>query len=182
MHRKLTFGTCVPLLVISILLGLSSPAHAAKPHPIAAGGGRVQPCAASKTMAKRVTCLVKAVRWEQSVRAHVLRVRYSLATVDYACRLGYAAFRVPVAHCKRVVGCESGGDARQVTPPYGASGMGQFLPSTWRGTRFGSAGFDIFDPVANVLAMDQIAAGQGFDTGYGWAASHHCHGLSGPEA
>jgi uncharacterized protein YraI len=50
----------------------------------------------------------------------------------------------------RVATCESGLDPNQVTPPYDASGLFQFLPSTWASTPY--ADQDIFDPVANANA------------------------------
>lgn len=170
MPRRITFGTALPLLVICTLLSLSGSAHAAK--PITAGGGRV---------CQSTTCLRHALAWQRKDRRHLrheLAVKFA-PTEAYACALGQAAFGVPAAHCAKVIGCESGGDTRQVTLPTYASGLGQFEPGTWRGTPFGR--FSVFDPIANVLAMDQIAAREGFDTGYGWAASYHCHGLSGPE-
>lgn len=50
----------------------------------------------------------------------------------------------------RVARCESGLDPYNVTPPYQASGLFQFLPSTWASTPY--ADQDIFDPVANANA------------------------------
>jgi uncharacterized protein YraI len=50
----------------------------------------------------------------------------------------------------RVAQCESGLDPSNVTPPYSASGLFQFLPGTWASTPF--ANEDIFDPVANANA------------------------------
>ncbi len=50
----------------------------------------------------------------------------------------------------RVARCESGLDPYNVTPPYSASGLFQFLPSTWASTPY--ANEDIFDPVANANA------------------------------
>jgi uncharacterized protein YraI len=50
----------------------------------------------------------------------------------------------------RVARCESGLDPSNVTPPYQASGLFQFLPSTWASTPY--ADQDIFDPVANAYA------------------------------
>jgi uncharacterized protein YraI len=50
----------------------------------------------------------------------------------------------------RVAQCESGLDPYNVTPPYSASGLFQFLPGTWASTPF--ADQDIFDPVANANA------------------------------
>jgi uncharacterized protein YraI len=50
----------------------------------------------------------------------------------------------------RVAQCESALDPYNVTPPYSASGLFQFLPGTWATTPY--AGDDIFDPVANANA------------------------------
>jgi uncharacterized protein YraI len=50
----------------------------------------------------------------------------------------------------RVARCESGLDPYNVTPPYQASGLFQFLPGTWASTPY--ADQDIFDPVANANA------------------------------
>jgi hypothetical protein len=50
----------------------------------------------------------------------------------------------------RVARCESGLDWTQVTPPYQASGLFQFLPGTWATTPY--ANENIFDPVANANA------------------------------
>jgi len=50
----------------------------------------------------------------------------------------------------RVARCESGLDPYNVTPPYSASGLFQFLPGTWASTPYASN--DIFDPVASAFA------------------------------
>jgi uncharacterized protein YraI len=50
----------------------------------------------------------------------------------------------------RVAICESGLDPYNVTPPYSASGLFQFLPGTWATTPYASS--DIFDPVSNAFA------------------------------
>jgi hypothetical protein len=50
----------------------------------------------------------------------------------------------------RVATCESGLDPNNVTPPYDASGLFQFLPGTWASTPF--AAQSVFDPVANANA------------------------------
>ena len=54
----------------------------------------------------------------------------------------------------RVPGCESGWDPRQVTPPESASGLYQFLPSTWAGTPFGRR--DIFSARWQAFAADWL--------------------------
>lgn len=50
----------------------------------------------------------------------------------------------------RVAKCESNLDPYNVTPPYSASGLFQFLPGTWRTTPY--ADKDIFDPWASAYA------------------------------
>ena len=52
----------------------------------------------------------------------------------------------------RIAKCESGYNPNAVNRSSGASGLFQFLPSTWRGTPQGSAGASVFDPVANAQA------------------------------
>lgn len=165
---------CRLLLTLLLLLVPVGAAHA----DTRAGGGRVAP------RCKTVIACRHDLDWARRDRQHLRRllaVKWQ-PTARYACALGEVAYGVPVNDCLKVIGCESGGDRFQVTPPDGASGYSQFLPSTWRGTVFGRAGFSVFDPIAPILQMDQIAAHQGFDTGYGWAASYGCHHLSGPEA
>ncbi|HSF85342.1 MAG TPA: transglycosylase SLT domain-containing protein [Acidimicrobiia bacterium] len=51
-----------------------------------------------------------------------------------------------------VIDCESNGDPNAVNPSSGASGLFQFLPSTWASAapQAGWAGADVFDPGANV--------------------------------
>ena len=48
---------------------------------------------------------------------------------------------------------ESRGVSSAVNRRSGASGLGQFLPSTWRSTPQGRAGMSVFDPVANRAAV-----------------------------
>jgi hypothetical protein len=55
----------------------------------------------------------------------------------------------------RRMNCESGG-YRFAHNPSGASGLFQFLPSTWAGTPFG--GFSIYSPYANALAAGWMEA------------------------
>jgi hypothetical protein len=51
-----------------------------------------------------------------------------------------------------VIDCESNGDPNAVNPYSGASGLFQFLPSTWATTAPGAgyAGYSVFDPEANI--------------------------------
>ena len=78
--------------------------------------------------------LAHAIRFDPEVRAAV-----GLACVVYG-------------HCAelwRKAACESH-LYRYAHNPSGASGLFQFLPSTWRSTPFG--GFSVYDPYANALA------------------------------
>lgn len=56
----------------------------------------------------------------------------------------------PRADMLRVAQCESGLDPNNYTPPYGASGLFQFLPGTWATTPY--ANDDIFDAYASANA------------------------------
>lgn len=58
----------------------------------------------------------------------------------------------PRADMLRVARCESNLDPRAVNSSSGASGLFQFMPSTFAFTPNGKAGQDIFDPVANADA------------------------------
>jgi soluble lytic murein transglycosylase-like protein len=88
---------------------------------------------------------LRAKRRELAALRASIRRRYA-PTVTYAIRLASAVYGVDQS---RRVSCESHGD------PYahnssGATGLLQFLGSTWRSTPF--AGFSIYDPVAQTLA------------------------------
>ncbi|MBA3841026.1 MAG: transglycosylase family protein [Actinobacteria bacterium] len=96
---------------------------------------------------------------ERQVLRHRLAVRYQ-RDATYAIRLAAAAFGVPEHEMRTIARCESGMGA-QVTAEAGsgASGVFQFLGSTWRRTPFAS--FDVFDPVANSLAAAQLVRRDG---------------------
>jgi transglycosylase-like protein with SLT domain len=61
-----------------------------------------------------------------------------------------------------IIWVESHGNPSAVNRYSGASGLGQFLPSTWRTTPQGRAGYSVFDPVANRAAVEwMLAVGRG---------------------
>jgi hypothetical protein len=96
-------------------------------------------------------------------RAHRLeRARRWRPTSHYAMRLAAAAFGVPFADLRAVAMCETGGTLSpfERNTGSGASGLFQFLASTWRRTTF--ARFSRFDPVASSLAAAQIVADEGW--------------------
>ena len=81
---------------------------------------------------------------------------------DYAIRLAAAAFGVPYKQLLAVARCETGGTMSPVSrnTASGASGLFQFLGSTWARTPF--ARFSPFDPVANALAAAKIVSREGW--------------------
>jgi septal ring factor EnvC (AmiA/AmiB activator) len=65
-----------------------------------------------------------------------------------------------VEEALRIMNCESNGDPNAYNPYSGASGLFQFLPSTWNSTapNAGYAGASVFDPVANVASAAWLGA------------------------
>ena len=62
----------------------------------------------------------------------------------------------PTAYSPRVecvIWNESRGNPNAVNPRSGASGLGQFLPSTWRTTPQGKVGYSVFNAAANREAV-----------------------------
>jgi len=59
-----------------------------------------------------------------------------------------------------VMDCESGGDPDALNPVSGASGLFQFLPSTWTTSSVGAgwAGADVFDGEANIAVAAWLSA------------------------
>lgn len=73
-----------------------------------------------------------------------------------------------------VIDCESGGDPDAKNPRSTASGLFQHLASMWpeRSVAAGWAGYDVFDPRANVaVAAWLVYEGGGWSH---WNASKHC--------
>lgn len=62
-----------------------------------------------------------------------------------------AATSNPRVDC--VIHYESRGNPMAVNPRSGAAGLGQFLPSTWRTTPQGQAGYSVFNATANREAV-----------------------------
>jgi soluble lytic murein transglycosylase-like protein len=67
--------------------------------------------------------------------------------IEYGISLG-----LPRAWAYRVAFCESRHNPGAYNRSSGASGLYQFLPSTWRATPQGRAGMSPFDPYANAAA------------------------------
>ena len=93
--------------------------------------------------------------WHGVAVRYLGRVRSLQATLgrdpDVATAIGLAC--VVYGHCSelwRKARCESNLHRYSVNTTSGASGLFQFLPSTWRSTPFGR--YSVFDPYANALA------------------------------
>ena len=97
---------------------------------------------------------MNAAQWHRVAGRYLGRVRSLQATIrrdpETSTAIGLAC--VVYGHCSelwRKARCESN-LYRYAHNPSGASGLFQFLPSTWRSTPFGR--YSIFDPYANALA------------------------------
>lgn len=136
----------VALIVLSTLAVFSAPsvdAHA--------------PCAT-------VSQCHKALSWQKHRYAHehLLLVRKQRRDAVYALRLASAYSGLPLPNLRCVAWRESRMGAQTTPEPSsGASGLMQFLGSTWRSTRFYAYGFSVWDNVANALAAAQIMVHDG---------------------
>lgn len=99
--------------------------------------------------------------YRYTVTKRLLRRRWR-PTVNYAIRLASDLYGVPYWEMRSQAWCESRLDPTpsDVTPPYGASGLYQFLPSSWRDE--GLPRFSVFDPVANALATARVVKREGW--------------------
>lgn len=104
----------------------------------------------------------RAIDWQAKDRAQLKRelaVKYN-RDASYAIHLASAAFGVSEQNMRTIARCESNlGEQTTSEAGSGASGLFQFLPSTWRRTPF--AGFDVFDPLPNALAAAQLVVKDG---------------------
>jgi hypothetical protein len=77
-----------------------------------------------------------------------------------------------------IINCESNGDPNAANPYSGASGLFQFLPSTWATTapNAGYAGYSVFDPEANTASAAWLANRYqelGYDYWHAWSCKRH---------
>lgn len=149
------FDRCLLVFVVCVIVGplvYYGVADGAAP----AQGGRVAPHHPCGTL----PACHKALAWHRKFERHLLAVKFPARDAEYAIRLASAAFHVSAADMRAVASCESG-MGRQTTPePHSqASGLFQFLPSTWSHTPF--SGFDVFDPFPNALAAAQLVLHDG---------------------
>lgn len=77
-----------------------------------------------------------------------------------------------------IINCESNGDPNAANPYSGASGLFQFLPSTWATTapNAGYAGYSALDPEANTASAAWLANRYqelGYDYWHAWSCKRH---------
>ena len=85
-----------------------------------------------------------------------LEAQGPVEAVEYGIALG-----LPRGWAYRVAWCESRYDPAAYNRRSGASGLYQFLPSTWRATPQGRAGLSPFDPYANAAAAAWLFTNHG---------------------
>jgi hypothetical protein len=135
-------GVLASVIALSSLLGLAKPAAAQALDGI--GTDTLE--AAKEANVSVVDLLGAMATTELPARAYLLSVGELVPPSPPA------PVPVPNAAIERRLDCiqayESRGYAGAVNRSSGASGLFQFLPSTWRTTPQGRAGLSVFDPVA----------------------------------
>ncbi len=97
---------------------------------------------------------VKAVKGWQRERARADRLEATLRhdpSVKEAISLAAFTYGVDAGAMSRIAFCESRFDPNARNPTSTASGLFQFLTSTWAGNRYGAAGFSVWSPAASAL-------------------------------
>jgi hypothetical protein len=152
----------VATAIVALAL-MSASGHARegrKPEPIKAPAALLEARAACPDTASIVQCrtalvhAIAALRWQRNARLH--QGRYG---VQHALRLASALYGVPLRALERVGACESHLRARAKNRHSTASGLFQFLDSTWN--RAGVPGFSPFDPYASAIAAARLVRRDG---------------------
>ena len=119
----------------------------------------VRDATAARERCESVSCLHRAIAWQKQDRARLQR-ELAGGRERYAIKLAAAAFHIPERDMRRIAQCESNMGAQKTAQPgSGASGLFQFLPSTFARTPF--AHFSVFDPIANALAAGWLVRRDG---------------------
>jgi hypothetical protein len=159
--RGIINGLICSLVILALLAGVillwPSIGHARtnNTQPIAAPQSLLKARHACPNTASLVKCRAAlrhaydAVHWQRHERLH--QGRYG---VDHAIRLASALYGVPLSEMRRVGTCESHLTPTSKNRSSTASGLFQFLDSTWN--RAGIPGFSVFDPYANAIATARL--------------------------
>ena len=86
----------------------------------------------------------------------------------------YATYPHSAHALDAIIRCESGWFPGAKNSHSTASGLAQFLNTTWAGTPQGRAGYSVFDPIANIDGAAWLYANSG---PWPWLASNGCHRL-----
>lgn len=97
-------------------------------------------------------------------RRRLVRIIRHRTDVPEAIRLAAFTYGVDRWRMVKIAFCESRLDPGAVNGSSHASGLMQFLPSTWSRNPYGQAGFSAFDPYAAALGAARHASH------YGWGA------------
>lgn len=167
-HRTLLAAIAFSLLIVAVILGgvIAGRAYG-KPtdaHPIPAPDSLTRARAACPATTTIVECrgrlreAYQALAWTQKARRDDAR-RANGYGVDHAIHLAAALYGVPVSELQRVGTCESHLTPSSKNTSSTASGLFQFLDSTW--ARAGVPGFSVFDPYANAIAAARLVRSDG---------------------
>jgi hypothetical protein len=136
----------------------------------------IQPSGANQTGVSSVQTVQERKGVQNAKRVEPLRTQtngrnYSKEEVqqlirDYAAQYGISA-DLPL----RVANCESGFNQFSKNKNSTASGVAQYLSSTWAHTEAGKAGISVFDAEANVHMMIKSISNGGISN---WSASKSC--------
>ena len=135
-----------PLALALILLATLITLHPARAY----GAG---------TRCESKACLKAAIQWQRADRLRMQKLLAQKLRPDarYALRLAAAYSGLPLAKLRCIAWHESRmGTQTWPEPRSHASGLMQFLPSTWASTPFAAYGFSVWDLNANALAAAQI--------------------------
>lgn len=81
--------------------------------------------------------------------------------VNTAIRAASVTYGIPVWQMRRIAFCESRMNPRAKNPGSSASGLFQFLDSTWRAYPYGAAGLSVWDPYVNALQAAYVVKHDG---------------------
>lgn len=114
---------------------------------------------ATSKRCETTTCYRQALAWNVRER-HRLQRELARGSARYAIHLAATVYGISESNMRTIAQCESGMGAQKTAEAgSGASGLFQFLPSTFARTPF--AHFDVFDPVANALAAGWLVRKDG---------------------
>lgn len=148
-----------------VFLAFSDPAHAREgaihPVPIPAAHAKARAkCPLDKPLQCRAALVhaYEAVSWQQKARTADAK-RAQGYGVMHALRLASGLYNVPLSELIQVGTCESHLHPTSKNSSSTASGLFQFLDSTWN--RAGIPGFSVFDAYANALAAARLVQTDG---------------------